>query len=312
MSNMIIPLVSVIIPNYNHAKFLKERIDSVINQTYNNFEIIILDDNSSDNSVEIIRQYKDHKNVTHIAINEKNSGSPFMQWQKGFELAKGELIWIAESDDACQDLLLETLVKEFQKDPDCVVAFCKSIKIDASGNKIGEAGMKCDIHMNGISFFNKYLYRFCFITNASSAIFKKEVLNRIDWEHTSFKGSGDWILWIEISRCGNIAYVNLPFNFFRIHGANTTTLQLQSGMNELEAIEVYQYMNKKGYISYLKELRERIAHIYSIKYGKLCKILTEEKKKELLSGWRTNPIIMIITTVIYFIYRMFGIVIIKR
>ena len=53
------PLVSVIIPNYNHARFLDERIQSILNQTYQNFEVIILDDISSDNSVEFINQYKD-------------------------------------------------------------------------------------------------------------------------------------------------------------------------------------------------------------------------------------------------------------
>lgn len=306
------PKVSVIIPNYNHSKFLNQRIDCVLHQTYNNYEIIILDDKSTDNSIDIIKQYADNEHVTHIIINEKNSGSPFIQWQKGFELAKGELIWIAESDDACEDYLLETLVKEFQKDPDCVVAFCKSLKIDACGHIIGEAGMENDLHMNGISFFEKYLYRFCFISNASSAIFKKEVLNRIDWKHTLFKGSGDWILWIEISRCGNISYIDKPLNFFRIHGTNTTTLQLHSGKNELEAIEVYHFMREKNYIGYYKEVRERIAHIYSIKYGKLCKVLNYETKQELLNGWRDNFFINIVTAFIHVIYRLFGIVIIKR
>lgn len=306
------PLVSVIIPNYNHAKFLNERINSVLIQTYKNFEIIILDDKSTDNSVDIIKQYSDNKHVTHIVINKDNSGSPFIQWQKGFELAKGELIWIAESDDACEDTILETLVKEFIIDPNCVIAFCKSIKIDTNGHKIGEAGMKGNIRMDGISFFEKYLYRYCFINNASSAVFKKEVLNRIDWRHTSFKGSGDWILWIEISRCGNIAYVDLPLNYFRIHGSNTTTIQLHSGKNELEAIEVYRFMNEKGYIGYIKDLRERIAHIYSIKYGKLSNVLSPETKKVLLKGWKTNFFINIITAIISIIQLLFGNIIIKR
>ena len=115
MKQMTNPLVSVIIPNYNHAKFLKERIESVLNQTYKNFEIIILDDKSTDDSVGIIKQYADNNYVKHILINEKNSGSPFRQWLKGFELAKGELIWIAESDDSCENSFLYTLVSEFRQ-----------------------------------------------------------------------------------------------------------------------------------------------------------------------------------------------------
>ena len=312
MPDMLHPLVSVIIPNYNHARFLKERIDSIITQTYNNHEVIILDDNSTDNSIEIINQYKSNPHVSKIDINTKNSGSPFIQWQKGFELAKGELIWIAESDDTCEKNLLETLVNEFNKDEDCVLAFCKSFKIDTNGNRIGEAGMETDLHMNGKTFFDRYLYRYCFINNASSAIFKKDILHQIDWKHSCFKGSGDWILWIEISRCGNIAYVNQPLNYFRIHGSNTTTLQLHSGRNEAEAIEVYQFMKDKKYIGYFKELRERIAHIYSIRYGKLHKVLPPKVKKELLCGWRTNLFIDITTTLIYCFQQTFKIEIIKR
>ncbi len=92
-------LVTVIVPNYNHAPYLKRRIESILNQTYQDLELIILDDCSNDNSIDIIKQYQNHKKISHIERNEKNSGSPFKQWQKGIELAKGEYIWIAESDD---------------------------------------------------------------------------------------------------------------------------------------------------------------------------------------------------------------------
>lgn len=91
--------VSVIIPNYCHARFLNQRIDSVLNQTYSDYEVIILDDCSTDNSREIIESYRNHPKISHIVYNEKNSGSTFIQWEKGFELARGEYIWIAESDD---------------------------------------------------------------------------------------------------------------------------------------------------------------------------------------------------------------------
>lgn len=85
------PLVSVIIPNYNHAQFLDERIQTVLNQTYQNFELIILDDKSTDNSLEVINKYKNDPHVSEIVVNEENSGSTFKQWHKGFELAKGLL-----------------------------------------------------------------------------------------------------------------------------------------------------------------------------------------------------------------------------
>lgn len=95
------PLITVIIPNFNHAKYLRERIDSVLNQTYNNIEVFLLDDCSNDNSKEILMSYESSPLVKGILLNEENSGSTFRQWQKGFELAHGEYIWIAESDDYC-------------------------------------------------------------------------------------------------------------------------------------------------------------------------------------------------------------------
>lgn len=310
--NMNNPLVSIIIPNYNHARFLNRRIESILMQSYSNFEIIILDDCSSDNSIEIINQYKEHPKVSHILINDTNSGSTFKQWEKGFELAKGDLIWIAESDDSCEPDILESLVKEFINDNHCVLAFCKSIKIDSDDNIIGEAGMGKDLHACGKSFFNHYLYRYCYINNASSAVFKKEMLHYVDQRYKNFKGSGDWILWIEISRFGNVAYVNKPLNYFRIHGTNTTTIQLRSGKNEAEAIEVYKFMKDKAYIGYLKELRTRIAHIYSIKYGKLRNVLNNDTRQKLLKGWRTNIVINLITALVYLFQNFSGIKLIKR
>ena len=106
------PLVSVIIPNYCHAKYLDQRIQSVLNQTYPNFEVIILDDCSPDDGASraVIEKYRFDPHVTHIIYNETNSGSTFKQWNKGFSLAEGELVWIAESDDFCEDMLLEKCI----------------------------------------------------------------------------------------------------------------------------------------------------------------------------------------------------------
>lgn len=89
---MTTPLVSVIVPNYNHAQYLEQRLDTVFNQTYQNFEVIILDDKSTDNSLEVINRYKDNPHLSQIVVNEQNTGSPFKQWDKGINLAKGVTI----------------------------------------------------------------------------------------------------------------------------------------------------------------------------------------------------------------------------
>jgi glycosyltransferase involved in cell wall biosynthesis len=80
------PLVSIIIPNYNHARFLDERMTSVLEQTYQHIEVIILDDCSTDNSREVIEKYRSNPKVSKIVFNDTNSRSPFKQWYKGFQL----------------------------------------------------------------------------------------------------------------------------------------------------------------------------------------------------------------------------------
>src|SRR3954470_8154701 len=103
-------MISVIVPNYNHSRYLKKRIESILNQTFQNFEIILLDDCSTDKSREIIEQYRNHPKVSHIIINERNSGSTFRQWDKGLQYAKCDWIWIAESDDFSDKYFLSTMV----------------------------------------------------------------------------------------------------------------------------------------------------------------------------------------------------------
>src|SRR5436190_2458977 len=92
------PRVSVIVPNYNHAPFLERRIESVLRQTFQDYELLIMDDASTDSSPDIIARYGKLPKV-RILLNDRNSGSPFHQWNKGVNEAKGDFIWIAESDD---------------------------------------------------------------------------------------------------------------------------------------------------------------------------------------------------------------------
>lgn len=306
------PLVSVIIPNYNHARYLPQRIESVLNQTYENFEVIILDDKSSDNSIEVIKRYEDNPHVSHIILNQENSGSTFKQWEKGFNVAKGELIWIAESDDDCDPLLLEVLTKEFIQDKHCVLAFCQSVKIDSDGKPFDKDGFDNSLHMSGLEFIKKLLCHHNYIANASGVLFKKDTLGKIDWSFTSYRGCGDWIVWIEIAKCGNIAYSHLPLNYFRIHNTNTTRKQAFSGRNEIEGMEVYRFMREKRYIGYKEVLRARISHIYSVKYGKQHTFYSEDTRKEIMKCWGTNIFINFIINIVHLIQTHTNLQIIKR
>jgi glycosyltransferase involved in cell wall biosynthesis len=122
--------VSVIIPNYNHARFLPRRIESVLCQTYQDFELILLDDCSTDDSRSLLSEYACDPRV-RMEFNEKNSGSPFKQWNKGVRLARGEYVWIAESDDYADERMLERLAAVLEAEPKFALAYCRSWRVSA-------------------------------------------------------------------------------------------------------------------------------------------------------------------------------------
>src|SRR5690349_436939 len=120
------PKMSVIIPNYNHAGFLRQRIESVFSQTLQAYEVILLDDCSTDNSKTILQSYASHPLVSHLVINEINTGNPFRQWEKGVQMASGVWLWIAESDDYSDFRFLETLTKAIDAHPTAGLVYCDS------------------------------------------------------------------------------------------------------------------------------------------------------------------------------------------
>lgn len=225
---MKLPLVSVIVPNYNHEKFLAQRLTSVINQSYQNFELIILDDCSTDNSKTIIELYRNHPKVSHIVYNTTNSGSPFKQWQKGVTLAKGRFIWIAESDDYCDPLFLEQTMQVFQNNTALALVYVRSDKVDEQNthtkefwpDKVSQTRWKTSYCVSGKYEIEHYLRYRNTIPNASACVFKTP--QQIDWAMlTKFKYTGDWVFWMLVIYQSDMAFISETLNHFR-HHANTT------------------------------------------------------------------------------------------
>lgn len=287
------PLVSIIIPNYNHARFLDSRIQSVLNQTYDNFEIIILDDKSIDNSVEVIRKYANNPHVSHIIVNETNSGVPFVQWHKGFEMSKGDLIWIAESDDMADMHFLEKMVPCFLADNNCVLAFARSMIIDSNGNSkyLFEGQQKDNIRVDysGETFIKEKMKWANYIGNASSALFRKEVLNIVSDDYMSFRGCGDWLFWIYISEIGNVTYIPDILNFFRMHDFNTTSRLAKSAINDIEQRRIVDYLKKKGFYSF-KDIVMMKVDLCEY-HRSVCPFSNVEAQKTFERVWRINCII---------------------
>ncbi len=236
--------VSVIIPNYNHAPYLRERIRSVLAQTYRDFEVIILDDCSPDNSRDIIESFRSHPQITHIVYNEQNSGSTFIQWQKGFDLAQGEYIWIAESDDFADPDFLAMCVPQLDNDPNCVLAYTESRLVNAESFPIkghmepaySRSG-KCDI-WEGHEFVMQNMLRCNTIYNASMVLFRRSAIP-IDKSYKNFRINGDWLFWMEIALQGKVAHINDIYNNFRQHAVKVTNNTHTDGTALIELLRLY-------------------------------------------------------------------------
>lgn len=215
--------ISVIIPNYNHAAFLQQRIDTVLNQTYRDFEVILLDDASTDGSAAILNSYRDHEKVSHVVINQQNSGNTFVQWQRGLALATGDYVWIAESDDYCSPDLLEELVSLVDSQENVTVAFCNSIIFrDNEVVTTGHSGHMQEI-IEGKKFVRERMLFGNTIFNASMAIFQRSAAQQVDFVLIqTFKFCGDWLFWIQLAQQGQVGSSAKVLNYFRKHSADVS------------------------------------------------------------------------------------------
>lgn len=245
------PKVSVIIPNYNHAPYLRQRIDSVLNQTYQDFEVIILDDCSRDNSREIIKEYTNNPRIK-IAFNESNSGSVFKQWNKGFRMATGEYVWLAESDDFAAPTFLETMVPCLDKDAAVGVAFCDSYQV--SDNSVKLAREKWygqfanlydhDFKANGKEYVANQMLFLATIPNASGVIFRRTLAEKIGGADETFRVCGDWLFWARVLSLSDLYYTSAPLNYFRYHEQTARYINLKNGAIVEEACRVALYILK--------------------------------------------------------------------
>ncbi|MEO5999934.1 MAG: glycosyltransferase [Chitinophagaceae bacterium] len=237
------PLVSIILPNYNHELYLNKRIDSILNQTYEDFELIILDDCSNDNSREIIETYRSHRKVSNIVFNEINSGSTFKQWDKGIQLASGDYIWIAESDDYCEPTFLSELITPLINDNDLVISFCQSLFVTPQGKIINKTEADyLSAKISGKNFLTKYLLGSNAISNVSMAILKKDIIVSVSKDYKSFKYCGDWLLYANMCLKGNVFISGKYLNYYLRHENSVTADSTKLGYDFFEGNRVFQFI----------------------------------------------------------------------
>lgn len=246
------PAVSVIVPNYNHARFLKQRIDSILNQTFQDFELILLDDASTDDSRSILSSYASDSHTRAVEHNDKNSGSTFKQWNKGVHLAQGEYVWIAESDDYADPRFLERLVSGLQDEPRAAFVYCRSWRADQGNGLDGYSEdhlakfhphlWTTDFVLDGREACRDYFIRVNPVPNASAVLFRRHIFHEIGGADESLRLCGDWKLWAAMALTGRFAYVSEPLNYFRFHDRSVRTQGISEHLNVTESLRVTRWM----------------------------------------------------------------------
>lgn len=296
--------VSVIVPNYNHAKFLKRRLDCIFNQTYQNIEVILMDDCSADDSREILADYAHrYKDKAKLLFNTKNSGGVFHQWAKGIQAATGEICWIAESDDYCDYNFIEKLIPAFD-DPKVKISYAhyefvnqdnesKEFTFENYVEKISKEKWKSSYINDTELEVNTALYKINTIPNASGALFrnpgKMQLFTNKQW--LDMKICGDWVFYLYILHGGKVAYSIDTTSYFRFHDNNSSATTYNRPNYYVEHAYVAEILRKLYGVDNEKiiELYDTIKKFYEINASGLTvkfddmfcleRILTVNKEK---------------------------------
>jgi glycosyltransferase involved in cell wall biosynthesis len=246
--------VSVVVPNYNYGRYLEGRMRSIFDQTYPVFETIVLDDRSTDDSLTRLDDIaRTSGRRFRVVAGDENSGSPFVQWERGSQLTRGKYVWVAEADDGSDPRFLEEIVTH-QRGDDASFAFSDSVPIDQDGATIASSYkayyresvgnlMDSSFVLDGNSFLERCLAERNLVLNASAVVWERETL--LDALATSrealreYRLVGDWHLYAAAALTApRVAYLSAPLNIHRRHNSSVTaTLNGHQHVEEVERVQ---------------------------------------------------------------------------
>lgn len=225
--------ITAILPCFNHETYLHERIRSLLHQSASVSEIIFLDDASTDSSVRIARELLTDCGIdVTFHVNDVNSGSPFVQWNRGVSLARYPIIWIAETDDTCHSDLVKKVYNAFVS-ANASLAYAHSRYIDTLGEDIGSVTsyipfiyrhfFSSDFSLDGHDFNADFMSRCNMIPNASAVLFSRDAFIRAGAANQTMRYCGDWDLWLRLAQNNRVAFVSQELNYFRCHRMTSRT-----------------------------------------------------------------------------------------
>lgn len=232
--------VSVVVASYNHAEYLPRRMESLLALTYPDLEFLVVDDRSTDGSVEVLQRYASDPRV-RVIVREKNCGW-IATYDFGRRLCSGEFVMFANCDDDCDPRLVERLVDALRATPSAGLAFSRSVFIDEAGRTIGDdfstrdaafrARCASDTAVTGAEM-SRFLLHSCVIPNLSAALMRRACFDVAGPMTTAFPTCSDWEFFFRLARHYDFGYVAEPLNFFRQHDTTIrSTTKLGATLSE--------------------------------------------------------------------------------
>lgn len=214
--NYLGPLISVVMPAYNADKYIGYAIESILNQTYFNLELIIVEDGSTDDTDLIIRQYKDSR--IRVIKNSCNKGIAYST-NKGIEASRGKYIALMDDDDIAVEKRLEYQVDYLEHHQDIDILGGRSVQIDAFNKEIRFE----NIPRNNPDYIRAILLFNCMDFRNGTAMMRKDFIikNKLRYEENCL-GMQDFKFYIDSSKIGNISSIGNLLLKYRVHEGNET------------------------------------------------------------------------------------------
>lgn len=217
-------LVTIVVASYNHAAYLPQRMESLLEQSYDRIEILVIDDRSPDDSVEILQRYAGDARV-RLVVRETNGGWVAVSNQ-GVQMARGEYVLFANCDDACEPTMVERLVEGMRRSPTTGISFCRSLLVDERSRVMGDdftiresafrERCRSDTVLTGVEM-RRFLFDSCVIPNLSAALIRRECFETAGLLCADYRVVCDWDLFFRIFERYDASYIAAPLNWFRQH-----------------------------------------------------------------------------------------------
>ena len=212
-------MISVVMPAYNTGKYIGEAIESILNQTFQDFEIIVIDDGSSDNTVDVVMSYMEKDN--RIRLIQNQHGGVSRARNAGVETAKYDWIALLDSDDVALPERLEKQWAAIQNDPEVIVWDTGIKNMGADGQIRPE--LKQIAPSTKEEFFKKRKEGEVVYVGTTSAIFRRDIGLQVGGFDVRFKNSGDTEFWNRMGQHGPMLSVQEPLTLYRLHGESLTS-----------------------------------------------------------------------------------------